>query len=64
MLLTFYLFLFLVIAFAGIAFFISFWIKSEKKKKEKILNEPFPESWKEILKKEIAFYRDLDDLQK
>jgi Mlc titration factor MtfA (ptsG expression regulator) len=64
MLLTFYLFLFLVIAFAAIAFFISFWIKSEKKKKEKILNEPFPESWKEILNKEIAFYRDLDDLQK
>ncbi len=61
---TFYLFLILVIAFAGIVFFISFWIKSEKKKKEKILNKPFPESWKEILNKEIAFYRDLDELQK
>ncbi|WP_051313523.1 M90 family metallopeptidase [Sporocytophaga myxococcoides] len=63
---TFYifLFLFLILAFTGIVFFISFWIKSEKKKKEKILKTPFPESWKEYLTKEISFYRDLDDLQK
>ncbi|GAL82903.1 hypothetical protein CHU_0532 [Sporocytophaga myxococcoides] len=63
---SFYLFpfLFLIIAIAGIVFFISFWIKSEKKKKEKILNEPFPESWKEFLNKAISFYHELDDLQK
>jgi Mlc titration factor MtfA (ptsG expression regulator) len=58
-----YLFFFLLLM-AGIVWAISFWVKKEKKKKEAILTAPFPEKWKAFLNKEIAFYRNLDDLQK